>query len=181
MHLLEINPELIHEKTGSHRQLETPTETESIFIHQPNSFTPLHIASSTDRNTLSTNILIQKQALVEAKDFEGKTPLHIAARNGCRNNVIALIFNGKANLIAKDFRNETPLHLAKSSKILDIFLHKIDIQELLAADEDFRPNLGNDTSRKKPLFDIILQNHPSSMKTYLDSMVTTTNQGIFIH
>ena len=150
-------------------------------MNQPNQFTPLHVASVQDSTAIPVCLLINKKADVEAKDFEGKTPLHIAAQNGCRNNVIALIFNGKANLIAKDFRNETPLHLAKSSKILDIFLHKIDIQELLAADEDFRPNLGNDTSQKKPLFDIILQNHPSSMKTYLDSMVTTTNQGIFIH
>ena len=109
--------------------------------------------------------MIKKKAKIENTDFEGKTALHIAARNGCIKNVIALIFDGNANVVVDDLSGETPMHQAKKSKILDIFLMKTNANQILGCEE----------KAQIKLFDQILQHHPSSMKSYLDKMVTSTN------
>ena len=172
-HLLIINSQLIDTQTGVNRvdYINTSALTSDIQIsklnqqYQPNRFSPLHIASISDKNVIAVQFLIKKMAKVENTDFEGKTALHVAARNGCIKNVIALVFDGKANVIAEDRSGETPLHLAKSSKILDIFLMKTNANQILGCED----------KAKIKLFDQILQNHPSSMKSYLDKMVTSTN------
>ena len=172
-HLLIINSQLIDTQTGVNRvdYINTSALTSDIQIsklnqqYQPNRFSPLHIASISDKNVIAVQFLIKKMAKVENTDFEGKTALHVAARNGCIKNVIALVFDGKANVIAEDRSGETPMHLAKSSKILDIFLMKTNANQILGCED----------KAKIKLFDQILQNHPSSMKSYLDKMVTSTN------
>jgi hypothetical protein len=57
------------------------------------------------------------------------------------------------------------MHQAKTNKILDIFLMKTNANKIL----------GFENNAQIKLFDRILQNHPSSMKSYLDKMVTSTN------
>ena len=104
---------------------------------------------------------------VEAKDFAGNTPLHVAAANGCSDNVIALLFEGNAKANVANLNGETPLHQAKTSKILDNLLMKTNIEDFL--DDELKNKV------QMPLFDQILQKHPKSMKTYLDSMVTSSN------
>ena len=171
-HLLIIDSQLINTLTGVNRiyinsKTSTP-ENQSETLnqqYQPNQSSPLHIASTSDKNIVALQFLIKKKAKVENKDVEGKTALHIAARNGCTKNVIALVFDGKANVVANDLSGETPLHQAKTSKILDIFLMKTNANKIL----------GFEDKAKIKLFDRILQNHPSSMKSYLDKMVTSTN------
>ena len=92
------------------------TDIKQFSINEPNSFTPLHVASSTDRLAISTNILIKTGnaeveadaknfekgksplRIVEEKDVEGNTPLHIAATNGCTKNLILLLFKGNADV-----------------------------------------------------------------------------------
>ena len=174
-HLLIIHSELIDidTPTGVNRvdYINASALTSTTLIkklnqqYQPNRFSPLHIASTSDKNTVAVQFLIKKKAKVENTDFEGKTALHVASRNGCIKNVIALIFDGKANVIEKDYSGETPMHQAKTSKILDIFLMKTDANQIL----------GSDDKAEIKLFDRILQNHPSSMKSYLDKMVTSIN------
>ena len=93
--------------------------------------------------------------------------MHIAARNGCVNNLIALLYEGNANVTVINHRKQTPLHRAKSSKILDILLMKTN-------SENFA-NLEMKNNVEIPLFDYILDYHPTSMKTYLDMMVTSKN------
>ena len=171
-HLLIIAPKLINAPTGVNRiYINTKTSTSDSQIetlnpqYQPNRFSPLHIASTSDKNIVAVQFLIKKKAKIEITDFEGKTALHVAARNGCTKNVIALVFDGKANVVANDLSGETPMHQAKTSKILDIFLMKINANQIL----------GSEDKAEIKLFDRILQNHPSSMKSYLDKMVTSTN------
>ena len=84
-----------------------------------------------------------------------------------------LVFEGKANVVAKRkikneklvedcLEGETPLHEAKTGKILRILLSKTTPQQLMAIDK----------FEEKPLFDQILKHHPSTLKSYLDLMVT---------
>ena len=109
-HLLIISSQLIDSPTGVNRvdYINTSTSNSTILIsklnqqYQPNKFSPLHIASTSDKNIAAVQFLIKKMAKVENTDVEGKTALHVAARNGCIKNVIALVFDGKANVIAKD-------------------------------------------------------------------------------
>ena len=89
-HLLIIAPKLINAPTGVNRiYINTKTSTSDSQIetlnpqYQPNRFSPLHIASISDKNVIAVQFLIKKMAKVEDTDFEGKTALHIAARNGC--------------------------------------------------------------------------------------------------
>ena len=152
VHLLKIKPELINRPTSS---IKTSNE--------PNHFTPLHVASTLKSKAIPTSILINIGANVEAKDFENKTPLHIAAKNGCFQQVMALLYDGNANIIPQDIRGETPLHQAKNSKIVDLLLSTKQVLDM----EEYTG---------KPLFDKILQTHPSSLNKYLNKMVTSSNK-----
>jgi ankyrin repeat protein len=167
VHLLKVKPGLMNRPTGS---IKTSNEqNNSQDSNGPNHFTPLHVASTLECKAIPTSILINKGANVEATDFEDKTPLHIAAQNGCTYKVMALLYDGNANVVPLDKSCETPLHQAKNSKIVDLLLTKATTKQILEIDT------------KTPLFDKILQNHPSSLNKYLDKMVTSNDTEADVH
>jgi hypothetical protein len=126
-------------------------------------FMPIHIASI-QSDTRGITALISKQAKVDAKDdVGGQTALHLAAKESLFNNVITLMFEGDADILALDNDKRTPLHLADTSKILDLLLSKTNAEKIT--------NLPD----KPCLFENIVKRHPSSIKTYLDLMVTSKN------
>ena len=90
---------------------------------------------------------------------------------GHTNNVMMLVFEGKANVLAKNTikgrsvcrLGETPIHHAKTGKIIRILLSKTTPKQLMEID----------TIEDRPLFDQFLKHHPSTLKSYLDLMVTS--------
>ena len=130
----------------------------------------IHIASFQE-NTTITRLLIHCKAEIEAQTAYGHTALHLAAMTGYINNVMMLVFEGKANILAKttvkvrsDCRlGETPIHHAKTGKIIRLLLSKTTPKQLMEID----------TIEDRPLFDQFLKHHPSTLKTYLDLMVTS--------
>ena len=128
-------------------------------------FMPIHVASI-QSDTRGITALIRKQAKVNVKDgVRGQTALHLAAEESLFNNVITLMFEGDADILALDKVQCTPLHLAGTSKILDLLLSKTNAEKITS------PKLLDSPS----LFEDIVKRHPSSIKTYLDLMVTSKN------
>ena len=127
-------------------------------------FMPIHVASI-QSDTRGITSLIHKQAKVNARNALGQTALHLAAEEGLYNNVITLMFKGDADILALDNEKCTPLHLAGTSKILDLLLSKANAEKITS------PKLLDSPS----LFEDIVKRHPSSIKTYLDLMVTSKN------
>ena len=151
-HLLKKKPELRNKSTPDYK------------------ISPLHIASFQE-NTTITRLLIHCKAEIEAQTAFGHTALHIAAMTGHTNNVIMLVFEGKANVLAKNNivarsscrLGETPIHHAKTGKIIEILLSKTTPKQLMEID----------TIEDRPFFDQFLKHHPSTLKSYLDLMVTS--------
>ena len=151
-HLLKMKPKLRNKATQNYR------------------ITPLHIAS-VQENTTIIRLLIHCKAKIEAKTMYGHTALHIAAMTGNTNNVMMLVFEGKANVLAKSTKTlrsscrlgETPIHHAKTGKIIRILLSKTTAKQLMEID----------TIEDRPLFDQFVKHHPSTLKSYLDLMVTS--------
>ena len=151
-HLLKKKPELRNKITPNYK------------------ITPLHIASFQE-NTILIRLLIHCKADIEAQTAFGHTALHLAAMTGHANNVMMLVFEGKANVLAKNTINvrsdcrlgETPIHHAKTGKIIRILLTKTTPKQLMEID----------TIEDRPLFDQFLKHHPSTLKSYLDLMVTS--------
>ena len=127
-------------------------------------FMPIHVASI-QSDTRGITALIHKQAKVNARNALGQTALHLAAEEGLYNNVITLMFKGDADILALDDKKCTPLHLAGTSKILDLLLSKTNAEKITS------PKLLESQS----LFKNIVERHPSSIKTFLDLMVTSKN------
>ena len=127
-------------------------------------FMPIHVASI-QSDTRGITALIHKQAEVNARNALGQTALHLAAEEGLFNNVITLMFEGDADVFVLDNEKCTPLHLAGTSKILDLLLSKTNAEKITS------PKLLDSPS----LFEDIVKRHPSSIKTYLDLMVTSKN------
>ena len=151
-HLLKKKPELRNKVTPSYK------------------IAPLHLASVQD-NTTIIRLLIHCKVDIEAQTAFGHTALHLAAMTGHTNNVMMLVFEGKANVLAKNTvqlrsscrLGETPIHHAKTGKIIRILLSKTTPKQLMEID----------TIEDRPLFDQFLKHHPSTLKTYLDLMVTS--------
>ena len=150
IHFLDVRPHLFDHATSQTK------------------YTPLHVASSCDHDTIAIKILIEKRAQIEAHNASKQTPLHLAAQFGLTKDVITLLFEGNANVMALDSKNHTPLHLAKTSEILDILLAKTDADSV------------NSLEPENCLFKHIVKNHPTSMQTYLDLMVTESNSDHYI-
>ena len=144
IHLLDVSPLLCNHVTSLSK------------------FTPLHVASSCDHDTIAVKILIDKKAEIEAKNRRNQTPLHLSAQFGLTKDVITLLFEGNANVMALDSNDHTPLHLAKTSEILDILLAKTDADKMNLLKEE----------KNNCLYKHIVKNHPEFIKTFLDLMVT---------
>ena len=129
-------------------------------------FMPIHVASI-QSDPRGITALIHKQAEVNARNALGQTALHLAAEEGLYSNVITLMFEGDADIFALDNKTPplTPLHLAGTSKILDLLLSKTNAEKITS------PKLLDSPS----LFEDLVKRHPSSIKTYLDLMVTSKN------
>ena len=133
---------------------------------------PIHIASLQDNCTI-IRLLIYCNVDIESQTAFGHTALHIAAMSGHVNNVMMLVFEGRANVLAKsnicvrsDCRlEETPIHHAKTGKIIRILLSKTTAKQLMEID----------TIEDRPLFNQFLKHDPSTLKSYLDLMVTSKN------
>ena len=151
-HLLKKKPELRNKATSKYK------------------ITPLHLAS-VQENTTAIRLLIHCKAEIEAQSAFGHTALHLAAMTGHTNNVMMLVFEGKANVLAKSTKTlrsscrlgETPIHHAKTGKIIRILLSKTTAKQLMEID----------TIEDRPLFDQFVKHHPSTLKSYLDLMVTS--------
>ena len=152
-HLLKKKPELRNKITPNYK------------------IAPLHVASVKKNNTLILRLLIYCKAELEAQTAFGHTALHLAAMTGCTNNVMMLVFEGKANALAKSTVSvrsscrlgETPIHHAKNGKIVRMLLSRTTPQQLNSID----------VIEDRPLFDKIIQYHPSTLQSYLDKMVTS--------
>ena len=151
-HLLKKKPELRNKFTPNYK------------------IAPLHIVSVQENDTV-IRLLIHCKAELEAQTAFGHTALHLAAMTGHTNNVMMLVFEGRANVLAKSTVSsrstcrlgETPIHHAKTGKIIRILLSKTTAKQLLEID----------TIEDRPLFDQFLKHHPSTLKSYLDLMVTS--------
>ena len=142
IHFLDVSPLLCHLVTSQSK------------------CTPLHVASSSNHDSIATKVLIEKRAKIEAKNASKQTSLHLAAQFGFTNNVITLLFEGDADVMALDSNNCTPLHLAKTSEILDVLLAKTNADSI------------NNLDPEKCLFKHIVKKHPACLQQYLDLMVT---------
>ena len=132
--------------------------------------TPLHVASSCNDDTVVIKILIGNKAQIGAKNASDQTPLHLASQFGLTNDVITLLFEGNADVMALDSNNLTPLHLAKTSVILDILLAKTDADKVNLLTE----------GKENCLYKHIVKNHPESIKTFLDLLVTESNSDHYV-
>mgnify|MGYP001232009915 CR=1 FL=1 len=152
IHFLDVNPELCNHVTSQSKS------------------TPLHVASSCDHDTIATKILIKHSANIGATNANNQTPLHLAAQFGFTNDVITLLFEGGADVMALDSNNRTPLHLAKTSEILDILLAKTDADKINGLNDE----------KENCLYTHIVKNHPASIETFLDLMVTQSNSDHYV-
>ena len=91
-------------------------------------------------------------------------PLHLAAKHNNKCNIIALLMNDDTVCASLDNEKKTPLHYCNGQN-LDIFLSKFTAEQALFI-EDITAE--NDQS----LWSHILKNHPSSIRAFLDLMVT---------
>lgn len=126
--------------------------------------TPLHIAVIKDN--ISTSLLVKAKANVILTNHLGQTPLHIAVQNENIQSIIALLDAGKINVLTLDKFSQTAIHYAKTSKMTDMLLMFVKPEELRAlptADE---------------LFQHILKNHPKSMNSFLDLMISSSNDDL---
>ncbi|GLD97308.1 hypothetical protein PINS_up005992 [Pythium insidiosum] len=80
--------------------------------------TPLHLAASAGQVHV-LEVLLKRNAKIEAQDRDGRTPLHVAARAG-QENVVKVLLKRKAHIEAQDTDGWTPLHLAACSGEMDI-------------------------------------------------------------
>ena len=87
--------------------------------------TPLHFAARSGHRDI-VDLLLEKNAQIEAKDRDQITPLHLAARSGHRD-IVDLLLEKNAQIEAKDRDQITPLHFAARSghrDIVDLLLEK---------------------------------------------------------
>ena len=152
IHFLDVSPGLLDHETSQTK------------------CTPLHVASSCDHDTIATKILIEKRANIEATNVKNQTPLHLASQFGFTNDVMTLLFEGGADVMALDSNNRTPIHYAKTSEILDILLAKTDAEKINGLDEE----------KENCLLKHIVKNHPASIQTFLDLMVTESNSDHYV-
>ncbi len=68
---------------------------------------------------MSIQSLLQRGALVSARDYDGRTPLHIAAK---RNNVVGaqMLIDAGCKIMPKDDKGKTPLDYAESAEMIKL-------------------------------------------------------------
>ena len=75
--------------------------------------TPLMVTAESG-DLATARVLLERGALIGAKDGNGRTALHLAARNG-HNPVTSLLIDRGADKEVKDVKGQTPLHLAAAN------------------------------------------------------------------
>ena len=113
-------------------------------ITGPDGLGALHVASMSDSPEI-LNLLIEKQAPLNAKDSSENTPLMLAVLRNKRNNVKILIKAG-ADLSIEDSSGKTPLYRATDRKIIKYLkdptnIDKFDLFDVLsdALEQIFKP------------------------------------------
>ena len=81
--------------------------------------TPLHMCGMGGRSQAATALLVERGALIEARDTYGYTPLHRMASNNLAIGAEALLAAG-ADANAPTSRGETALTIASQSRALDV-------------------------------------------------------------
>jgi ankyrin repeat protein len=85
----------------------TITEQQALFCEGQ---TALHLAAAKGHGS-TVNLLLDRDANIDAKDQDNSTPLHLAAAKG-HDSTVNLLLDAGADIDAKDQDNSTPLHLA---------------------------------------------------------------------
>ena len=88
-------------------------------------FTPLHIAAMHGYHSVA-ELLVRKNADVNARDCSGSTPLHIASCHGMVALVTFLVKNG-AKINRKSYNSSTPLHSAATCFATNSFCTLLDL------------------------------------------------------
>lgn len=88
-------------------------------------FTPLHIAAMHGYHSVA-ELLVRKNADVNAQDCSGSTPLHIASCHGMVALVTFLVKNG-AKINRKSYNSSTPLHSAATCFATNSFCTLLDL------------------------------------------------------
>ena len=88
-------------------------------------FTPLHIAAMHGYHSVA-ELLVKKNADVNARDCSGSTPLHIASCHGMVALVTFLVKNG-AKINRKSYNSSTPLHSAATCFSTNSFCTLLDL------------------------------------------------------
>ena len=88
-------------------------------------FTPLHIAAMHGYHRVA-ELLVGKNADVNAGDCSGSTPLHIASCHGMEALVTLLVKNG-AEINRKSYNSSTPLHSAATCFATSTFCALLDL------------------------------------------------------
>lgn len=104
-----------------------PAAVEELLARQPDlvsevttgAATPLHMCGMSARNQLSTALLIDRGADVEALDSYGYRPLHRMASNNLAVGAAALLSAG-ADARARTATGETPMQIAQQSAATDV-------------------------------------------------------------
>ena len=107
-------------------------------------------------NPAAVQVLLQKQANVNASDFKGNSPLHLA-KDG---KIAQLLINAQANINAQNIDGETPLMIAIRKG------YKTVVQTLLQNNA----NLYLQNIRNQTVFDLI--NNPKLLCQYRQQDVT---------
>jgi ankyrin repeat protein len=91
--------------------LEAMITEESVLQSDSGGNTALHIAVKTGANEKITGLILDRRALVNARNMEGDTSLHLAVRLNFRESGELLLSRG-ADIFAPNGRSESPIYLA---------------------------------------------------------------------
>ncbi|MEM2128914.1 MAG: ankyrin repeat domain-containing protein [Candidatus Methanomethylicaceae archaeon] len=119
--------------------------------------TPLHVAAEHSKTKIAS-LLLERGAIVDARDKDKRTPLHYAVESGHRN-IVSLLLDCGAKVDARDEGGSTPLHYAARDGHTEIAVLLLD----RGAKVDAR-----DKDRRTPLHYAVESGHRNIISLLLD-------------
>ncbi|MHA7877472.1 MAG: tetratricopeptide repeat protein [Bacteroidota bacterium] len=123
-------------------------------------WTPLHLAAKQDHDDI-VQLLLDKNAPIEARDKQGHTPLHLAADAG-HDDIVQLLLDEDALIEARDKQGHTPIHLAAENGHDDAIEVLLDPRWYPRADINAR-----DSIRRTPLHLSVKHGYPNAISMLL--------------